>query len=208
MSAPSRNDPARLRELCERFADEIEQAPHNLMSARGLAELRTRHLPECLAFARMLPTGPARVIDVGSGGGLPGIVVALARPDLDVHLLEATAKKAKFLEEVSRRLEVPTTVHAQRAEMFARGAGAAAFDVVTARAVAALPRLVQWAMPLLKPGGSLFAIKGERWRDELEAAAPVIERCRALVIATPDDQPSPGPDDPRVIIVSRALASG
>lgn len=207
MDAVRATEPESLEDRCDRYASLIEGAPYNLMSSRGLAELRTRHIPECRTFATMLPAGPARVLDLGSGAGLPGMVIALARPDLEIHLLEATAKKARFLEHVCLELGVPVAVHAQRAEDFARGPNAGSFDVVTARAVAALPRLVVWSMPLLKTGGLLLAIKGDRWRDELDEAATAIERCRASVVATPDDQISTGSMDPRVVIIARGLES-
>ena len=80
------------------FAHLLRTSPHNLLSPRGLEELEARHFPESMAFAATLPDGP-RVLDIGSGGGIPGIVVAIARPDLVVHLLEATGKKGRFLEE-------------------------------------------------------------------------------------------------------------
>ena len=185
------------------IATAIEEAPHNLMSRRGKQDLRTRHLPECVAFARMLPTGPAKILDLGSGGGLPGLIVAAIRPDLDVHLLDSTAKKAAFLTTTSRDLGIPATVHATRAEEFARGPNAGSFDVVTARAVAALEQLVEWSVPLLKVGGLLFAIKGERWRAELDDAATTLRRLRVQLVATPDDQLSRGDAEPRVVILAR-----
>ncbi|MEX0592489.1 MAG: 16S rRNA (guanine(527)-N(7))-methyltransferase RsmG [Nitriliruptoraceae bacterium] len=185
------------------IATAIETAPHNLMSRRGIQDLRIRHLPECVAFARMLPAGPARVLDIGSGGGLPGLIIAAIRSDLEVHLLDSTAKKTAFLDATSHDLGIPATVHTMRAEDFARGPHADSFDIVTARAVAALEQLVEWSVPLMKAGGLLFAIKGERWSDELDAAASTLRRWRVHLVATPDDQLSRADAEPRVVILAR-----
>ncbi len=170
--------------LLSRFAELLRASPHNLLSARGLSELEHRHFPEGVAFARALPS-VARVLDVGSGGGLPGIVVAIARPDLKVHLIEATRKKADFLLEAVTDLGLPVTVHHGRAEELSSGELGRSFDVVCARAVAPLERLVPWCAPYLRPGGQLHAIKGERWADELEAAVPALRAAHLIVRATP-----------------------
>lgn len=201
--ADRESEPQDLGQQLALFAEAIEQSPHNLMSKRGLQDLRTRHLPECLAFATLLPRGPARLLDLGSGGGLPGMVIALARPDLTVHLVEATGKKAAFLEATAGLLGVEVVVHTDRAESLALGTHRASFDLVTARAVASLDRLIPWAMPLLKAGGSLFAIKGERWREELDQATQQMERAGAYVVATPDDLPRQREHDPLVVVVSK-----
>jgi len=185
------------------IAAAIEAAPHNLMSRRGIQDLRTRHIPECVAFARMLPAGPARVLDLGSGGGLPGLIVAAIRPDLEVHLLDSTAKKTAFLRETSDGLGIASTVHTTRAEDFARGPNAGSFDILTARAVAVLQQLVEWSVPLLKVEGLLFAIKGERWQQELDDAASTLRRLRVHLVATPDDQLPRGTPQPRVVILAR-----
>ncbi|MEX0869339.1 MAG: 16S rRNA (guanine(527)-N(7))-methyltransferase RsmG [Nitriliruptoraceae bacterium] len=191
-------------EQLERYVDLVRSSPHNLLSARGLAELPTRHVPEALAFAAMLPRGVQRLLDIGSGGGLPGMVVAIARQDLDVHLLDATRKKSTFLRQTAAALDVRVTVHNGRAEDLAASHLAEAFDVVTARAVAALPILVSFAAPYLGSRGQIYAIKGERWRDELDAAAAVLRTHGLQVLATPDDQHEPGPNDPKVIVLGRA----
>ncbi|MTV25268.1 16S rRNA (guanine(527)-N(7))-methyltransferase RsmG [Nitriliruptoraceae bacterium ZYF776] len=205
MDAPSTEQHDRL----ERFAALVAASPHNLVSRRARDELSTRHVPECVAFARMLPRGATRVLDLGSGGGFPGLVVAIVRPDLHVDLLDATAKKTSFLREAAEELGVDVSVHTGRAEELGRQDGfRAAFDVVTARAVAPLDRLVVWSVPFLRAGGLLYAMKGERWADELAAARASIERTGASVVATPDDVAIPGDDaaapTPRVVMLARS----
>jgi 16S rRNA (guanine527-N7)-methyltransferase len=157
----------------------------------------------------MLPEG-VRLLDIGSGGGLPGVVIAIARPDVSVHLLEATRKKAVFLTESVASLELPVTVHHGRAEELARSALRGSFDLVTARAVAPLERLIPWCAPFLRPEGLLYAIKGERWRAELDAAGNAIAANAMTVRVTPDSVVGPGRDAtaPLVVILERASTSG
>lgn len=188
----------------ERYATLVEGSPHNLMSRRGLEELRTRHIPESVAFAALLPSEAVDLLDVGSGGGLPGLVVAAVRPDIHVTLLDATTKKTDFLREAALDLGLDVRVVNQRAEE-ARRSLAKSFDVVTARAVAPLDRLLGWTMPFLRPGGLLYAIKGERWAEELESAVPELAVWRAEVVATPQDLTSEDPDQPMVVILRRGL---
>lgn len=199
----SQTDPA-TAEALRSFAAAVRESPHNLVSRRARDELLTRHVPECVILARSLPRGPGKVLDLGSGGGFPGMVVAITRPDLEVHLLDATAKKTGFLAEVATSLGVDVGVHTGRAEELARGPLAGAFDVVTARAVAGLPQLIAWALPFLRPNGLLYAMKGERWAEEVDAASDVVRRTGASIVATPAD--APVEDDgvaPRVVIVAR-----
>jgi 16S rRNA (guanine527-N7)-methyltransferase len=167
-----------------RYVELLRASPHNLLSARGLEEVEARHIPEALAFAGMLPSGP-RLLDVGSGGGLPGIVIAIARPDLSVHLMEATGKKADFLTEVARDLALDVAVHRGRAEEHARTDLRGSFDLVTARAVAPLDRLIPWTAPFLRVGGQLHAIKGERWPEELRSAGSAMQRGGLALVTTP-----------------------
>lgn len=196
-------DPQGLAEGLSRYAEAIRHSPHNLLSPKGLSELESRHFPESLTFARSLP-GPGRVLDVGSGGGLPGIVIALARPDLEVHLLDATGKKVEFLVEIAAALNLLVTVHHGRAEELASSSLAGTFDVVTARAVAPLVRLVPWCAPFLREGGTLHAIKGERWADELAEAEGAISAQGLAVLRAPDGTTEHGPsDEPRVVVLGR-----
>jgi 16S rRNA (guanine527-N7)-methyltransferase len=178
------------------YAQMLRDSPHNLLSPKALLELEERHFPESIAFAEGLPPAQ-RLLDVGSGGGLPGVVIAIVRPEIEVHLLEATGKKARFLAEVAERVGLDVHVHEGRAEDLAKPPLAAHFDLVTARAVAPLGRLAGWCSPYLRPGGTLHAIKGERWAEELEDGRSAIEQARLNVSATPSagegSRPAPHP---------------
>jgi 16S rRNA (guanine527-N7)-methyltransferase len=197
----------------ERYAQLVESSPHNLLSKAGLRELRTRHIPESVALAALLPSGGGQLLDVGSGGGLPGLVIAIARPDLEVHLLDSTTKKTAFLAETARVLGLAVEVHNGRAEELARGPLAASFDLVTARAVAPLSTLLGWTLPFLRPDGLVYAVKGERWREELDDARDSMRTLGGRLVATPDDlraldgdgevDTATGPT-PRVVILARS----
>jgi 16S rRNA (guanine527-N7)-methyltransferase len=121
-----------------------------------------RHIANCIPVTTLIPQG-ASVVDVGSGAGLPGIVIALARPDTQVTLIEPLQRRVDFLNEVVSELKLPITVIRGKAET-ARGS----FDVVTARAVAPLPKLLPMVRHLMKSGGSLLAIKGESAQAEID----------------------------------------
>lgn len=147
-----------------------------LLGPREVDRLWDRHLLNSTAVLPFLPeTG--RVLDLGSGAGLPGIVVALLRPDLDVVLLEPMARRSSFLTEVVADLGLPrTTVVRARVQEYTVD-HASTVSAVTARAVAPLARLAQWSAPLLVPGGRLVALKGETAAEELEAARVELARC-------------------------------
>lgn len=193
------------------FSDAVRASPHNLLSERALEELEERHIAECIAFAEALPRDKD-VLDLGTGGGFPGMVIAITRPDLRVTLLDSTGKKILFLREFADEHGVPVQTLRGRAEdLQAEHAGT--FDIVTARAVAPLERLVPWALPFLRPGGCLHAIKGERWPQELKAALPVVQRLGARVVSVPghaEDGQSPQDSAgaaaamPRVVIIQAA----
>jgi 16S rRNA (guanine527-N7)-methyltransferase len=126
------------------------------------------------AVSEAVPSG-ARVVDVGSGAGLPGIPLGLARPDLTLTLVEPMARRVEFLEEAVADLDRPWRVVRGRAEEKAVVATVGPVDVVTARAVAALPRLVAWCRALLRPGAQLVALVGSRALAELPALRPELE---------------------------------
>jgi 16S rRNA (guanine527-N7)-methyltransferase len=145
-----------------------------LIGPRETSRLWDRHLLNCALVAELVPAG-GELVDIGSGAGLPGIVLAMLRPGVQVVLLEPLLRRSVFLEECVTALDLPNaTVLRARAED--KAASAISADVATARAVAPLDRLVGWAAPLLRPGGQLLAIKGQSAAAELEAAEPVLSR--------------------------------
>jgi 16S rRNA (guanine527-N7)-methyltransferase len=118
------------------------------------------------------------VIDVGSGAGLPGLALAIARPDLDLHLVEPMLRRTSWLSHAITELGLTNvTVHRGRAEQFW---GILSAPVVTARAVARLSELAAWCLPLLLPGGSLLAIKGASVAQEVEADRAALRRLGAV----------------------------
>ena len=166
-----------------------------LIGPREAPRLWERHLINCAVLGEMIPIG-ASVVDVGSGAGLPGIVLAVARPDLTITLVEPLARRTAFLSEAVTKLglDATVTVVRSRAEDLA-GEPPVAADVVTARAVAPLDRLAGWCLPLAAVGGRLLALKGASAADEvaehraaiarLGGAEPVIALCGVGVIEPP-----------------------
>ena len=156
--------------LAERFAGILatDGITRGLIGPREVDRLWERHLLNCAVVAPAFPEG-ATVADVGSGAGLPGLVLALARPDLSIRLVEPLLRRASFLSEVvsSLALSDVAVVRARAEELRGRWA----VDLVTARAVAPLDRLLGWCMPLVVPGGALLALKGERAAEELAAVS-------------------------------------
>ncbi|MGY1731467.1 16S rRNA (guanine(527)-N(7))-methyltransferase RsmG [Geodermatophilus sp. SYSU D01045] len=145
-----------------------------LIGPREVPRLWERHVLNSAAVAEAVPEG-ARVVDVGSGAGLPGIPLALARPDLRMTLVEPMARRVEFLEEVVAELGAPWRVVRGRAEERSVVSAVGPVDVVTARAVAALPRLVGWSRGLLRPGAQLVALVGARAVEELPTLLPELE---------------------------------
>jgi 16S rRNA (guanine527-N7)-methyltransferase len=147
-----------------------------LIGPREPARLWDRHLMNCAAVAELVPEA-CSVIDLGSGAGLPGVVIAMLRPGAKIILLEPMARRVAFLEECVRVLGLDnTSVCRARAEEVA---GQLAADVVIARAVAPLERLAGLALGLARPGGLVLAMKGAGAAEEVTRAAPVLRRLRA-----------------------------
>jgi 16S rRNA (guanine527-N7)-methyltransferase len=168
-----------------------------LIGPREVERLWERHLLNCGAVAELIPAD-SDVVDVGSGGGLPGLVLAIARPDLTMILLEPLLRRTVFLSECVEELGLRNVeVRRGRAEDWAGGKLAA--EVVTARAVAPLERLIGWCLPLLAPEGRMLALKGEAAAAELEAVAPSLGPLGAVDWAVVDVGASLGEAATRVV---------
>lgn len=171
-----------------------------LIGPRETPRLWERHLLNCAGLAELIGDGDV-VLDLGSGAGLPGLVLAALRPDLTVVLVEPLLRRASFLTEAMEALDLRRVViRRARAEELA---GALAVDVVTARAVAPLDRLAGWALPLLHSGGRLLALKGERAEEELTQTREVLTAAGAaaaevLRVGSPELG-----TDARVVVVER-----
>ncbi|WP_369069615.1 16S rRNA (guanine(527)-N(7))-methyltransferase RsmG [Kineococcus terrestris] len=161
-----------------------------LIGPREVPRLWERHLLNCAYLGELVPDG-ATVVDVGSGAGLPGIPLALARPDLTVRLVEPLERRFTFLREVVEELDLRDRVAVARGRA-EDVRGEFTGTVVTARAVAPLATLYGWTLPLCATGGHLLAIKGRTAADEVAAAA---ETLRSLGIAEEPTIEHVGPDD-------------
>lgn len=160
--------------LAERYANLLagDGVVRGLIGPREAPRLWDRHLLNCAVLGDVLPDGTS-VADVGSGAGLPGLVLAIARPDLRVTLVEPLLRRTTFLEEAVATLGLGDRVEVLRGraeELHGRRSWA----VVTARAVAPLERLARWCLPLADRGGELVAMKGAAAATEVEEAWPAL----------------------------------
>lgn len=142
-----------------------------LIGPREAPRLWERHMLNCAVLGEAIPAGSS-VCDIGSGAGLPGLVLAIARPDLQVTLVEPLLRRTTFLLEVVEGLGLGAVevVRGRADELH----GQRTFDVVTSRAVAPLDRLLRWSMPLVAPHGSLVAMKGSSIGEEILVAADLV----------------------------------
>ena len=146
-----------------------------LIGPHEVPRLWDRHLLNCAVVAELIGAGYRTLVDIGSGAGLPGIVLAMVRPDLDITLLEPMERRCRFLADCTAEFGLAnTTVMRGRAEDTRLQA-----DVATARAVAPLDRLASLSAGLVRPGGMVLAIKGRTAADELKKARPVLRRIGA-----------------------------
>ena len=144
-----------------------------LIGPREVDRLWDRHILNSAVVEACVPEG-ATVIDVGSGAGLPGIPLAIVRPDLRVTLLEPLLRRSRFLEETVDALGLAERVSVVRGR--AEDGAVEPATIVTARAVAPLDRLIGWCWPLVRPDGQLVALKGERASAEVEEAEPTLKK--------------------------------
>jgi len=146
-----------------------------LLGPREVPRLWDRHLLNCAVVAELIERRRGTLLDLGSGAGLPGLVLAMVLPDTAVTLLEPMERRCRFLTECVTELRLANvSVLRGRAEDITLRT-----DVVTARAVAPLPRLAELAMGVVRPGGMILAIKGRTAAEELRAAGPVLRRIGA-----------------------------
>ncbi len=177
-------------------------ATHNLTAIRSGGEVLTHHLLDSLSLvptlARITRGQAARVLDVGSGGGLPGIVLAVAAPQAQLTLIDAAQKKCAFLTQVRLELRLANVevLHGRVEAMRER-----LFDVIVSRALATLAQFVGWTRHLLRPDGCWLAMKGRRPTDELERLPPDV-RATAVALHVP------GLDEERHLVEMRIAASG
>lgn len=171
--------------LAVRYADWLTDAGvvRGLIGPREAPRIWERHILNCVGVADLLPN-ESTVADIGSGAGLPGLVIAIARPDLQVTLIEPLLRRTTFLTEVVEDLEL-SNVEVLRGRADALH-GERTFDTVTSRAVAPLDRLLEWSMPLVAANGSMIAMKGGSVESEIHDAGETLARlgCAAPVLAT------------------------
>jgi len=154
--------------VAEAYADLLAGpgVDRGLLGPREVGRLWERHILNSAAIAELIGPGSS-VIDIGSGAGLPGVPLAIARPDLRVTLVEPMLRRTDFLEEVVATLGIPIVVMRGRAEDAGVRARLGGSDAVVCRAVADLEKLTRWGMPLLRPGGRMLSIKGDRAAEEV-----------------------------------------
>ena len=165
--------------VAEQYVDLLISAgvERGLIGPREVPRIWERHILNCAVVVNRVPQG-ATVADVGSGAGLPGLVWAIARPDLHVTLIEPLLRRTVFLEEAVDALELDrVTVLRARAEDVDDQ-----FDVVTARAVAPLEKLARWCLPLVRPGGVLLALKGRTAEEEVASSRVSLHKMGATDI--------------------------
>jgi 16S rRNA (guanine527-N7)-methyltransferase len=150
-----------------------------LLGPHEVDRLWERHLLNSVAVSELLDPGD-RIVDIGSGAGLPGVPLAIARPDLQIVLLEPLLRRSDFLREVVAELGLPVEVVRGRAEEPWVREQIGGKDVAVSRAVAALDKLTKWSMPLLRRGGRMIAIKGERAPDEVQQHRRVMAEAGAV----------------------------
>ena len=162
--------------VVQQYADILagDGVERGMIGPREVPRLWDRHLLNCGVVVPRLPAG-ARAADVGAGAGLPGLVWSIARPDIEMTLIEPLLRRTTFLEEVVERLGLTnTTVLRARAEDVEE-----TYQVVTARAVAAMDKLARWCLPLVEPGGVLLALKGRSAETVVADARRTLSRLGA-----------------------------
>lgn len=173
------------------FSDALDQAVayadllagegiiRGLIGPREVPRLWDRHLLNCAVVADLMPEA-STVCDIGSGAGLPGLVLAIRRPDLSLTLVEPLLRRTTFLDEAVELLGLANVevIRGRADELH----GTRMFDVVTSRAVAPLEKLTRWSLPLTRSGGLFLSMKGSSAQTEVDAAGPAIKKAKGRVV--------------------------
>ena len=187
------------------YLDRLERGNDvmNLTRIVDRSSAEVQHIGDALTLLPFLSAGPLVLADIGSGGGVPGIPLAIVRPDIAFTLIESTKKKALFLKDTAIALGLNNvTVLGDRAEDAGRSPLRGTCDIVTARGVASLDWLVEWCVPLLKKNGSMLAMKGERAAAEVIDAKPAIHLLNASLVAVHKVE-LPGSDHKVIVQIKR-----
>jgi len=194
-------------ELLGRYLDLLWQANQTMnltrITERAAAEIG--HVGDALTLLAWIGKDCRTLVDVGSGGGVPGLPLAIVLPGVTVTLLESTQKKAGFLQRVVGELKLTNvTVLAKRAETVGHSALRETFDVATVRAVGQLDWLAEWCLPLVRVGGMLLAMKGKKATEEAPAAGKAISICGGQTAAI---HPAglPGFDEHVIVQIRKSL---
>lgn len=194
-------------ELLGKYLDLLLQANQTMnltgITDRSAAEIG--HIADALTLLAWIGKDYRTLVDVGSGGGVPGLPLAIALPGVAVTLIESTQKKARFLQQAAGELKLENvTVLAKRAEEVGHSYQRESFDVATVRGVSQLDWLAEWCLPLVRVGGVMLAMKGKKAAEEVPAARKAIITCGGQ---TAEVHPAglPGFDD-RVIVQMRKQA--
>jgi len=198
-AAPAASEPA-LEALLEMLGE-----PRAPVSASSVSRAREVHIADSLSGLEIEQLRSAgRLADLGSGAGLPGLVLAACRPDARFDLIESVSRKCDFLTEAIERMGLSNAgVVCERSEAWADGAGREAYDAVTARAVGGLPTLAELASPLLRDGGVLAAWKGARSATEEAAVARAAERVAMEPLEVRPVAPYPGSRDRHIHLLRK-----
>jgi 16S rRNA (guanine527-N7)-methyltransferase len=192
------------------YSDELRawNEKFNLTAITDLEGIQVKHFLDSLSVLAALPLGPLRVIDVGTGAGFPGLPLKIVRPELTLTLVEATGKKVTFLQAMVAQLGLGgvTVVKARAEEIGQDPAHRERYDWVLARAVAEMPVLLEYTLPLARVGGHVLAQKGESAPAEAQLAAPAARRLGGQLRDTLPIQ-LPGLPEPRYLVIYAKTAA-
>lgn len=166
----------------------------NLTAITDESDIWQKHFVDSLTLLPLLPNGPIKMLDVGSGAGFPGLPIKIMRPDISMTLLDARQKRISFLEDTINRLALQDTrcIHARAEDLKRDKSHSHAYDIVVARAVARLDKLVKWCLPFVKQGGVFLAMKGPNVEEEINESKENIRKLDGEVLKVEYMEIAPG----------------